>query len=188
VTTVVLASASPRRSSIFAQLGIDVVVDPADVVEVTEGDPHEVAMTNALAKARAVARRHADSIVIAADTIVVFEKEMYGKPVDAEEARATLSALRGQTHVVTTAVAVIADGEEHALLAHTDVTFRDFPNDLLTRYIETGEWSDCAGGYAIQGLGAALVASVNGDWFNVVGFPVAEFLEMAEFEEWFRSD
>jgi septum formation protein len=178
----VLASASPQRSAIFKQLGFDFVVDPADVDEHLHGEPHDVALGNALAKARRVASRHPDAVVVGADTVVALDGELYGKPASAAEAHRMLTELRGHQHVVTTGVAVIVDGRELTFAASTAVTFRRFGQDLLERYLESGEWADRAGGYAIQGLGAGLVAAIDGDWYNVVGFPVAAFLDLVDRE------
>ena len=122
------------------------------------------------------ARRKAAAIdgelVLGVDTVVALDGRIYGKPADEEEAAATLRALSGRTHEVVSGLAIA--GEVTA--AVTRVTFRTVTDDLLRWYLETGEWRDRAGGYAIQGRGAALVTAIDGDYLNVVGLPVAQLL------------
>ena len=141
---------------------------PADVDELAEGDPVEVAKENARRKAAAVD----GEIVIGVDTVVALDGRIYGKPTDEVDAAATLRALSGRTHDVISGLAI---GDE-VTAALTHVTFRTVTDDLLRWYLETGEWRDRAGGYAIQGRGAALVTAIDGDYLNVVGLPVAQLL------------
>jgi septum formation protein len=147
-----------------------------DVEELTSGDPASVAVENAARKARAVSAR---APVLGVDTIVVLDGAVYGKPADAAAARAMLAVLAGREHEVISGIAVAeGDGELRTTSATTRVRFRDLTPATLDWYVATGEWRERAGGYAIQGRGAALVAEIAGDYLNVVGLPVAALLEL----------
>ena len=137
--------------------------------ELASGDPLEVAAENARRKAAAVE----GDLVLGVDTVVALDGHIYGKPADAEEAAATLRALSGRTHEVVSGLALGAEVDT----AVTRVTFRTLGEDWVDWYVSTGEWRDRAGGYAIQGRGAALVSSIDGDYLNVVGLPVALLLD-----------
>ena len=147
---------------------MDFRVEPADVEELTEGDPIEVAKENARRKAAAVD----GDVVISVDTVVALDGRIYGKPRDEEDAAATLRALSGRTHDVVSGLAIGAE----VTAATTGVTFRALSDAVVGWYVDTGEWRDRAGGYAIQGRGAALVTAIHGDYLNVVGLPVAQLL------------
>lgn len=153
-------------------------VRPADVDELDRGDPGEVALENALRKARAVQKPDVAEVVLGCDTLVALNGSIYGKPADETMARATLKALGGATHEVVSGLALLAEGEERTAVARTKVTFRALGESMLDWYLATGEWRGRAGGYAIQGAGAALVRSVEGDYENVVGLPVATLLDI----------
>jgi septum formation protein len=168
---IVLASASPQRRAILEQLGVPFVVRPAAVEEVEEGDPATVALTNARAKAAAVGGEH----VLGVDTVVALDGRIYGKPADEPEAAATLRALAGATHTVWSGIHLSGVGETTVATA---VTFRPLDNSWVEWYVASDEWRDRAGGYAIQGRGAALVTRIEGDYTNVVGLPVAAFTEL----------
>jgi septum formation protein len=168
---------------------VSFTVRPADCPEIEQGDPGEVALANALRKARAVQRPGTAEVVLGCDTLVALEGTIYGKPRDEREARATLQALSGATHEVLSGVAVLLGGEgrsetdrsevgQRTALARTAVTFRTLDEELLDWSLESGEWRGRAGGYAIQGTGAALVRKVEGDYENVVGLPLAALLEI----------
>ncbi len=147
--------------------------------ELKEGDPKEVAVENALRKARAVVETAASpSRVLGVDTVVALGGRVYGKPKDERHARETLQALSGSTHTVLSGVALIEDGQEHTALAATEVVFRTLDERLIDWYVALEEWRDRAGGYGIQGAGAALVREVRGDYENVVGLPLAMLLDM----------
>ena len=170
-----LASASPRRSAILAQVGIPFTVRPADVEEATAGEPGEVAEGNARRKALAVP----SPLTLGADTVVAVDGDVLGKPRDAAQAREHLARLRGRTHEVVGGIALAERGAvTAAAVERTRVTFRPFPPELLDWYLAGGEWRGKAGGYAIQGAGAALVAAVEGDYLNVVGLPLARLLDL----------
>ena len=139
------------------------------------GDPEQVALENARRKAAAAAPGAAGRLVLACDTLVALDGAIYGKPGDEDEARHTLRALAGRTHEVVSGLVV---GDREAV-ATTSVTFRETADELVEWYLATGEWRDRAGGYAIQGRGAALVAGIEGDYLNVVGLPVAALLDLA---------
>jgi septum formation protein len=170
----VLASRSPRRRAILEQLGVEFRVAPPAVEELSAGEPRELVRENALRKARAVAGER----VLGVDTAVVLDGEAFGKPRDAAHAEAVLRALSGRDHEVMSGIA-IRDGEvEGSAVAATRVRFRELDERIVAWYLETGEWADCAGGYAIQGKGAALVREIEGDFWNVVGLPVPLLLAL----------
>jgi septum formation protein len=168
-TGVILSSGSPQRKAILEQLGVEFRVEVPEVEEVVDGDPHEVVRENALLKARAVSGER----VLGADTAVVLEDEIFGKPADEGAAERFLRALSGRTHEVMTGVAVVDRGEERSDIAVTAVRFRELSDAEVAWYLGTGEWHERAGAYAIQGRGAALVESIDGDYWNVVGLPVS---------------
>jgi septum formation protein len=149
-------------------------VRPAGIDEIESGDPRAAAEANARAKAQAVP----GALVLGVDTMVALDDRIYGKPADPAEARATLRALSGATHEVVSGLALARDGEIESVTDVTEVTFRDLGEPVVDWYLSTGEWRDRAGGYAIQGRGAALVRSIRGDYLNVVGLPVTALLDL----------
>jgi septum formation protein len=152
-------------------------VRPADVEEETRGEPRAVAEANARLKALAVP---APGLVLGADTIVALDGDILGKPRDAAQAREYLGRLAGARHRVVGGIALARDGEiEASGVAVTEVEFRAAGPAALDAYVATGEWEGRAGGYAIQGRGAALVRGIAGDYLNVVGLPVALMLDLA---------
>ncbi len=171
----VLASRSPQRKRILEQLGIEFRVEPADVDEVTEGDPRVVVLENARRKARAVE----GELVLGADTEVFLDGRVFGKAGTAEEAEAYLRSLSGRTHEVWGGLALREGGAERTAAAVTQVTFAELDDAWIDWYVGTGEWMERAGGYAIQGRGAALVRGIRGDYLNVVGLPVTALLDLA---------
>jgi nucleoside triphosphate pyrophosphatase len=181
LSPLVLASRSPQRRAILEQLGVEFSVQVPDVEELETGPPHEVALENAYRKASAVASAAAggDGPVLGVDTVVALGARMYGKPADPADARATLTALAGRRHAVVSGMCLIEDGRTRSAAARTLVEFRALSEPLIDWYLASDEWRDRAGGYAIQGRGAALVAAIDGDYLNVVGLPVATLLELA---------
>jgi septum formation protein len=145
------------------------------VEELESGPPDEVAVENAYRKASAVP---ADEPVLGVDTVVSIGARIYGKPADAAAARRTLAALSGRRHVVTSGMCLIERDRVRSAAASTRVQFRRLSEPLIDWYVDGGEWRGRAGGYAIQGRGAALVAGIEGDYWNVVGLPVATLLEL----------
>ena len=174
----ILASASPQRTAILTQLGVPHEVRATAAPELEQGEPFALAAENARRKAAAAVaalapEEAADAVVLACDTVVALDGRVYGKPADAEEARAFLADLRGRTHDVLGAVAIATPGGR--VLERTDrtlVTFAPLTPTQAAAYVATGEWEGRAGGYAIQGRGAALVEAIDGDYLNVVGLPV----------------
>jgi septum formation protein len=187
----VLASRSPQRRAILEQIGVDFDVVVPDVEELTEGEPGAVVVENALRKARAVAARPdacrrvrgaeppgGYPLVLGCDTEVVLDGKVYGKPRDEREAEAFLRELSGREHQVVSGLALVEAGRELTAAAWTGVTFRRLDEATLRWYLDSGEWRERAGGYAIQGRGAALVERIAGDYLNVVGLPVAALLNL----------
>jgi septum formation protein len=177
VPSLVLASRSPQRRAILERLGVDFSVRVSGVEELETGDPGELTLANALRKAHAIAPAPSE-VVIACDTVVALDGLIYGKPADAEQARSTLLALAGRAHVVTSGLVVLLDGEALTAIARTEVSFRSISTQMLDWYVDSGEWRERAGGYAIQGAGAALVRAIDGEYENVVGLPVASLLDL----------
>lgn len=163
----ILASRSPQRRALLGQIGLDFRVIAADV---EEGDDP---MANARAKAREVAARTADRPVLGVDTVVRLDDRVLGKPADEAEARAMIASLAGRDHVVESALALVSAEGERTARSITAVAFRELDANAVENYVGTGEWRGRAGGYAIQGRGAALVTRIEGDYTNVVGLPVA---------------
>ncbi len=153
-------------------------VEPADVEELEVGDPQAAALANATAKARAVAAGHPEALVLGADTIVALRDRILPKPRDAEQARLWLEELSGRTHRVIGGLCAIDGAGERRTTSVTEVEFRALGDAEVDWYLATGEWRERAGGYAIQGRGAALVRGIRGDYLNVVGLPVAALLEL----------
>lgn len=171
---IILASASPRRKELLTTAGVDfeVLVSEADET-IPEGTaPRDAAMMTAEKKALAVAENR-DGIVIGADTIVVIDDKILGKPKDEADAFGMLRLLSGREHEVITGVC-ITDGEKTEKFAQVSkVRFYDLTDDEITAYVATKEPMDKAGAYGIQGKGCVLVESIEGDYFNIVGLPVA---------------
>jgi nucleoside triphosphate pyrophosphatase len=149
-------------------------VRPSDVEELTEGDPREVVLENARRKARAVE----GDFVLACDTEVNVDGRVFGKPADQADAVRMLTELSGRVHVVLGGLVLRRQGRECEAVAATNVHFRALEADEIHAYVASGEWRGRAGGYAIQGRGAALVERIEGDFWNVVGLPVPELLRL----------
>lgn len=178
---VLLASTSPRRKEILRQLGVDFRVVAQGAEEAAHGlMPVELACANARVKALSarVPRRALNSIVVGVDTIVVLGDRVLGKPRDDRESARMIASLSGRTHEVISGIHLELPAERRSatLAASTRVTFRRLSRREIRWYVETGEGGDKAGAYGIQGLGAVLVERIDGDYFNVVGFPVQAFL------------
>jgi septum formation protein len=175
---VILASGSPQRREMLGRLGVEFEVRVSGVEEIVHGVPAEVVLANALLKARSVAV--AGSIVIGCDTDVVIEEHLIGKPEDEVRAREYLAQLSGRTHRVLSGLAVLGPDEDQARTGVVEslVTFRDLDSSEVERYLASGEWRGRAGGYAVQGRGSSLIASVEGDIANVIGLPVGLLLEL----------
>ena len=173
-----LASASPQRRAILERVGIPFTVEVTGVDELAEGEPRAVAAENA--RRKALAPRAPGRLVLGADTVVAAGARPLGKPRDEIQARQYLGELAGREHEVCGAVALVRDGNVvHEAVVVTRVAFRALSAPTMDWYVDTGEWRERAGGYAIQGAGAALVSGVFGDYLNVVGLPLATLLELA---------
>ena len=172
---IVLASASPRRKELLSLVFSNFRIVPSDFDESAVPDslsPREHVLHSATMKARDVARRCPDALVIGADTVVVVEERILGKPGDADRAREMLGLLSGRTHQVYTGVALIHGGRERRGFECTDVVFSKLTDEVVNRYVATGEPLDKAGAYAIQGKGSVLISSISGCYPNVVGLPL----------------
>jgi septum formation protein len=178
----VLASASPRRLELLAQIGITPdAVDPAEIDEapLKAELPAPYVLRLARAKAAAVAPRHPDAFILAADTIVACGRRILGKPEDEAAVRRFLALLSGRRHRVYGGVAVIApDGRTATRRVVSQVAFKRLSESELAAYVATGEWGGKAGGYAIQGRGAMLVSWMQGSYSNVVGLPLFEVAQL----------
>lgn len=174
----ILASKSPRRRELLGRLHIPFEVRVLPTREFVQGEvpPHELPMRNAEAKARKVAEVCPDSLVLGADTVIVFSGRIIGKPRDLAEARETLLALAGNTHRVTTGVALVrqCDGVCEVWSESTEVKFRDFDEAVVGRYLSLVDVLDKAGSYALQEHGELLISELSGDADNVVGLPLGQ--------------
>ena len=183
-SSVVLASASPRRVSLLRQVGLEfTVVDPGpDRAWPGEAEPRHGVRALALDKARRVAAQRPDRVVIGADTLVVARGLRLGKPHDANEAVSMLQRLQGRAHEVWTGIAVVRGDEQRTAAEVTKVVFARLSDEEIEAYVRTGEPLDKAGAYAIQGMAAPFIRRLDGDYFNVVGLPLARLrLVLAEF-------
>lgn len=176
-----LASASPRRQELLRQLGIAFEVMPSDLLEVPlpAETPAQYVVRVALDKARFVARQIAERglaarPVLGADTEVVLDGEILGKPADAAHGQAMLRRLAGRTHEVLSAIALIAGASERTALARSRVTFAPLTDEQIAAYWASGEPVDKAGGYAIQGRAAAFITHIEGSYSGIVGLPLHE--------------
>ena len=176
----ILASASPRRAELLHNAGIPFTVDPAHVPEqpLLGERPLDYAQRLAGEKANAVFARHSSDAVLGADTVVVIDEHLLEKPASADDAARMLRLLSGCTHQVITGVSLAADGLARTEAEITQVTFSQLSDEEITAYIKTGEPMDKAGAYGIQGIASRWVTSIEGDYFNVVGLPVARVFRM----------
>ncbi len=180
-TPIVLASASPRRRELLEKIGLQFVVAPADVNEeaLPYRTPRELAIKAAYAKACAIEPRFPRAILLAADTVVALDGKVYGKPVTPDDAARMLRELSGRRHSVITGVVVKESGKMAVLDAvETWVSFRELTETEIENYVASGEPMDKAGAYAIQGGASAFVTHIEGDYWNVVGLPVARLVEL----------
>jgi septum formation protein len=185
----ILASASPRRAEFLRQMNLDFTVVPSAAAEVFDDhlSPLELCQLNAHRKARAVAKKIPDSLVLGADTLVFLGNEVLGKPADLPAAREMLLRLQGRTHQVVTGVSLIylRHHRERLFAASTDVEFRPLDPARIDQYLSKINPLDKAGGYAIQEHGEMIVSQISGSFSNVVGLPV-EQLE-AELKRWLAT-
>lgn len=181
MTEFILASGSPRRKELLSAVGMDfsVLVSDADEESVSKDAPVEIYVQElALIKAAASAKmvlKNKNAVIIAADTVVALDGGVLGKPKDEDDAFNMLKSLSGRTHDVYTGYCVmrVKDGFTVCNRVRTEVLFKELDEELIKRYIKTGEPMDKAGAYGIQGMGALLVEKIDGDYANVVGLPVS---------------
>ncbi|MFN5581108.1 Maf family protein [Gemmatimonas sp.] len=179
---VILASQSPRRRELLNQIGIAHEVRPAHVDETVWPNEAPVPHCERLARAKAhtLAVEHPDALVIGSDTIVVIDGAILGKPADGRDAIRMLQQLSGRTHTVHTAVAVAHAGQTWAAVEAVQVSFRALTAEQIAAYVATGEPMDKAGAYGIQGAGAVLVDRIDGDYYAVMGLPLARLVRLVE--------
>ena len=177
--TLVLASTSPRRYQILSLLGLPFLMVPPEGAEVvTEGHSSaEEALLQARRKANSLAARFPPAILIGSDTLISLEGAKIGKPRDLNDARDILRRLRGRTHEVVTAVAVVKGDRTVEAVETAQVRMRDYSGAELEAYLATGDSLDKAGAYSVQGLGRSLIAGVDGDYLTVVGLPLRAVAE-----------
>jgi len=178
----VLASRSPRRRQLLRTLGVHFIAEESGFQEIDHaGDaPGQHVQDNALGKARAIAPKHMNALVIGADTVVVYQQRVLGKPENMGEAREYLRLLQGKTHAVYTGLGII-DTKENITVADyekTLVTMRSLSDKEIRAYLANIEPLDKAGAYAIQGAGAVIVKKISGCYYNVVGFPIARLEDL----------
>jgi septum formation protein len=178
---IVLASASPRRKELLEKIGLKFVVDASDCEEKidTNKEPQEIVRLLSIQKAQAVASRHKNTIIIAADTIGVIGEKILGKPHTAQQAGKMLSEISGKAHLVITGFTILdtVTNQIHSATVSTIVHIRILTAQEIEAYVRTGEPLDKAGAYAIQGLGAVLVEKIEGDYYNVMGLPLCALTE-----------
>ncbi|ANB59917.1 Maf family protein [Anoxybacteroides amylolyticum] len=176
MTQLILASSSPRRRQLLEMAGLrfDVLVSEIDEQIQSNESPEQIVQTLAVQKAKAVQPTNPNAYIIGADTIVVYNGQILGKPKTTEEAHEMLRALSGKTHDVFTGVAIISPHEETTFVEWTEVTFWELTEEEIAAYIETGEPMDKAGAYGIQGRGALFVKRIVGDYYAVMGLPLAK--------------
>ena len=179
---IILASQSPRRRELLSLIGIPHEVRPADLDESLQPGEEPIPHVERLArsKAEAIAEREPGAVIIAADTIVVLDGEILGKPATPSGAQATLRKLSGRTHTVHTAVAVARNGLTVSGVESVEVTFRPLTRAQIEAYTATGEPMDKAGAYGIQGYGAVIVERVHGDYFAVMGLALGRLVGLLE--------
>ncbi len=176
MTELILASASPRREELLSKSGINFEIIPSSINEnnISADTPQNLVMKLAFLKAQQVAKENSGIPVLGADTIVVLENEILGKPSCPEEAVVTLEKLQGKTHQVFTGVAIVEDssGKEKVGFEGTTVWMRSLTKEEIIAYVATGESLDKAGAYGIQDKGSFLIEKIHGCYFNVVGLPL----------------
>lgn len=172
---IILASNSPRRKELFKLLDIDYEIITSNIEEIIQNDlpAEEMVMELAFQKAADIFRTHKDRIVLGFDTLVYIDDELLGKPKSKAEAVEMLKKLSGKTHFVVTGCALISKSLSKSFYEKTRVTFYEMSDIEIQKYVESGEPMDKAGSYAIQGLGSKFIQSVNGDYFTVMGLPLA---------------
>ena len=180
MSSIILASKSPRRRELIALITDDFEVITAEEAEILPAGiaPEDAPAYLAQCKAQAVAKNYPDKVVIGADTVVLLDGEVLGKPRDAEDAFAMLRGLSGRAHTVITGCCLIRGTLRRTFSVTTRVEFYPLSDSEIAAYIATGEPFDKAGAYGIQGIAAAFVESLDGDYFNVMGLPICRVCEI----------
>ncbi|MCR5485653.1 MAG: Maf family protein [Clostridiales bacterium] len=175
--SLILASASPRRREILKNAGFDFIVSVSECEEKNDGSlsPDKLCVSLASQKALDVLKRYPDDIVVGADTVVSIDNMILGKPKDEEDAFKMLRILSGKTNSVYTGVCIASKYSVKTFFEKSDVLFYELSDSEIEEYVKTGEPLDKAGSYGIQGMGCLLIKEIHGDFFNVVGLPVARF-------------
>jgi septum formation protein len=178
---IILASASPRRKELLEKIGLKFEVEPSDYAEDmrSELSPDELARSISLEKAKVVASKHNNAIVIAADTFIVSRGKILGKPNTRDEARKMLMTLKGKSHSVITGFTIL-DTDKNKVLTksvETIIHIKNLTSEEVDAYVKSKEPLDKAGAYAIQGLGSVIVERIEGDYFNVMGLPLSVLAE-----------
>ncbi|MDO4168269.1 MAG: Maf family protein [Lachnospiraceae bacterium] len=179
----ILASGSPRRKEILEQVGLDFCVLPSDVEEIiTKQVPSDIVMELSKQKAEDVWEKLDDKkhIVLGADTVVAYDGKILGKPKDVEDAKAMLRMLSGEKHSVYTGVTLVSENGLETFFEETLVEFYEMTEEEINVYVATGEPMDKAGAYGIQGKAAAFIKGIEGDYYNVVGLPIAKTLKFLQ--------
>ena len=178
----ILASGSPRRRSLLAQVGIPYMVNPSSYKEDAPArkDPEKFVIAQALGKAKDVASRYPDRWVLGADTVVVFDGEILGKPKNEKDAISMLKGLSNHKHSVFTGLALVKDDTVYTKAVETKVWFRKLKEREIVEYVCSGEPMDKAGSYGIQGKAAIFIDKINGSYTNVVGLPVSQVYTMLQ--------
>ena len=181
---IVLCSGSPRRKSLLESLGVKFTTYKPEINEahIIGESPEDYVARMSRTKAEAGSAKFPDDIVISADTIVVIDGEILGKPSDREDAARMLRKLSGREHEVMTGLTVYSNGAVRSRTVHTSVTFRELTGAEISAYVATGECDDKAGAYAIQGKGSVLITHINGDYYNVMGLPLCELYNILKSE------
>ncbi|GHU73017.1 Maf-like protein [Clostridia bacterium] len=169
----ILASASPRRAELLRAMGLTIDVITSNAEEIDSGEPTQLAIDNAFRKAQAVHADHPDAWVLGADTIVVLDNKVYGKPRDYDDAVRIITALQGRPHEVVTGVSLAACDRVYNDYERTQVIFAPMSEREIAAYLATGESMDKAGAYGIQGMMRMFVESIHGSYDNVMGLPTA---------------
>lgn len=185
----ILASASPRRAELLRQLNLDFQILPSDAPEIFDDQlsPLELCQLNAHRKARAIAKKHPDALVLGADTLVFLGSEIMGKPATLGEARRMLGQLQGRTHQVVTGISLmhLREYRERIFAVSTDVTFHPLTAKQINDYLSRTDPLDKAGAYAIQEHGDTIVSGISGSFSNVMGLPIEELQK--EIQAWKRD-
>jgi len=171
---IILASQSPRRKKILEQIGLDfkVVISDFDETKIRFKTPQEMVEKLSLGKAKTIAKKYPNSIIIGADTTVIFKSEIIGKPKSKEDAVRILRLLSGNTHEIVTGFTVLKGNKSITKHVTSRVKFKKLTEDEIKAYVATGEPMDKAGGYGIQEKGGLFMENIQGDYFNVVGLPI----------------